>query len=145
VLKATVYYLNLAVEPFYTKLNAQGWDGPIGKAYSDARYRGNYWKAAVLGILEKAAELDAKNAEDVWMKLQNGATAWSDAMDIKCTTTFPRSMDVGDVVVFEDEYGVGLVRIVDSIGFKDMDPKEWTDMMSKADDVKELMEIARVA
>ena len=138
-MKATVYYLNLAVEPFYSMVNRQGWDGPIGKAYSDARYRGEYFKSAALGILEKAAEIEANDAEEVWMKLQNGATSWSDAMDIKCTSAFPRSMDVGDIVVWED----GTVEKVAMIGFEALDSDEWMGMMKRAEETKELLEIAR--
>lgn len=102
-----------------------GWDCDIGRAYLNAKMDGKYEKAIQLGMVCRAAELEANNPEEVWMTLQNGRKAWSDNSEIECLTDFPRSCDVGDLIV-EEEVGddqMNRVFRVASIGMEEFDKR----------------------
>lgn len=109
-MRATVYYVMLTMRQV-NELNSdpKGWGGKVGKAYMDAR-------AGKIGpmnfdMVVKAVEFEyAKDAEEIWMALQNGVRhqSWwhSEAlMEIgakHCDRNCRRSMDVGDIIVWED-------------------------------------------
>lgn len=99
-MKATVYYIELT-EAQQDELNAQGWDSKIGKAYLNART--DKIDATNFDLLVKAATLDVEGAEIVWRRLQNLDDAgWAKKAYVRCHTEFPRSMDIGDIIVWED-------------------------------------------
>ena len=98
--KATIYYVDLT-EPQRAELNAKGWNSLIGKAYLDARV--GKIDSTNFDLLTKAATFEfADSAEAIWIALQNGAEPWTTLTYITCHTMFPRSMDVGDIIVWED-------------------------------------------
>lgn len=109
---ALVFYRHLNDEQT-AQLNREGWSSDIGRAYLNAR-DGKYADAQKLGLMQPAARLEAEHAEMVWVLLQNTDKAWSAQTDIECLTTFPRSMDVGDVIVWND----GAMERCASIGFE---------------------------
>ncbi len=99
-MKATVYYIELT-ETQRTELNAKGWDSPIGKAYLAAR--DGKIDSTNFDLFVKAATLEfSANAEHVWVALQNFVEPWTTLDYITVHTTFPRSMDIGDIIVWED-------------------------------------------
>jgi hypothetical protein len=98
-MKATVYYVRLT-DAQRDDINANGWNCPVGMAYHRA-------KAGVVGLdnfdlFELAATMEAKDAEEVWLQTQNGVEPWFRKNGIVRHATFPRSMDVGDIIVWED-------------------------------------------
>lgn len=52
--------------------------------------------------------------ESVWTLLQNGASPWSGTKFVECLTDSPRSMRIGDVIVWED----GRQMVFGEFGFK---------------------------
>jgi len=99
-MKATVYYIELT-EAQRGRLNHLGWDSTIGKAYLAAR-KGRI-DATNFDLLVKAATMEfADSAEHVWTALQNREEEWTTLDFITCHTTFPRSMDIGDIIVWEN-------------------------------------------
>jgi hypothetical protein len=113
-MKATVYYVRLNDEQTAT-INNDGWASEVGKAYMEATMGGGKYKAAMdMGLYEKAAVLEATESENVFTRLQNLEHGWTEDKSIECTTNFPRSMSVGDVIVWED----GRKEIVASFGFE---------------------------
>ena len=89
-MKATVYYIELN-KAQVDDLNAKGWDSPIGKAYLAAK--DGRIDSTNFDLLVKAAIFEfADSAEAIWTTLTY----------ITCHTPFPRSMDVGDIIVWED-------------------------------------------
>ncbi len=104
-MKATVYFIELT-EELREALNKSddGWDCPVGRAYlaaKDGRIDGSNFD-----MLIKAATGDFDNSEHAWKLMQNGVVYadWSktDLTAIRCYTEFPRSMDVGDIIVWEN-------------------------------------------
>lgn len=100
-MKATIYYVHLTEEQG-DELNQSddGWSSPIGKRYlaaKDGRIDGTNFD-----LLVKAATMEAENAEEVWLALQNHDRPWHTWIGVACHTDFPRSMDVGDIIVWED-------------------------------------------
>ena len=93
----TVYYVDLSDEQ-RAELNRGDWSSEIGRAYLAAK-DGKVDESNV-GLFRPAARLRADNAEDVWMKLQNVHASWTENDEIECLTDFPRSMDVGDVIIW---------------------------------------------
>ena len=99
-MQATVYYIDLDKEQVKA-LNAEGWGSTIGKAYLAAK--DGRIDSTNFDLLVKAATFeDAPNAEHVWVALQNFAAPWTSLKFITAHTKFPRSMDVGDIIVWED-------------------------------------------
>ncbi len=100
-MKATVYYIELTEEQ-RVELNGidDVRDSRIGWAYVRAK-NGNV-DGTNFDLLVKAATMGAESAEQIWTALQNVFTSWSARDDIECHTVFPRSMNVGDIVVWED-------------------------------------------
>ena len=108
----TVYYVDLSDEQ-RAELNRGDWSSEIGRAYLAAK-DGKVDESNV-GLFRPAARLRADNAEDVWMKLQNGHghfSGWANDPSIECLTDFPRSMDVGDVIIWgnPDEAGFEMLN-----------------------------------
>ncbi len=99
-MKATVYYIELTKVQI-DELNATGWNSPIGKAYLAAR--DGRIDSTNFDLLTKAATFEfADSAEHIWISLQNREEPWTTFDFITSYTTFPRSMDVGDIIVWED-------------------------------------------
>ncbi len=111
-MKATVYYVDLT-ESQRDELNALGWDSRIGKAYLDAR--AGRIDSTNFDLLTKAATFEfAVKAENIWVALQNGAEPWTTLDYITAHTKFARSMDVGDIIIWED----GTRERCASVGFE---------------------------
>lgn len=126
-MRANVYFIDLTDE-MVAAINApgpnetSGWASPEGKAYMSA-------KAGKIDDTNKhlfkhtaVVEYDDGQAnegnEAIWMMLQNHDTPW-DANEnydqlVQVVSKNNRSMDVGDVIVWED----GRAEMVDSLGFK---------------------------
>ncbi len=99
-MKATVYYIEMTKAQI-DELNASGWDSTIGKAYLAAR--DGKIDATNFDLFVKAASFEfAASAETIWIGLQNGAEPWTTLTYITAHTQFPRSMDVGDIIIWED-------------------------------------------
>ncbi len=100
-MKATVYYIELTEEQRHA-LNGDGggWGSPLGQAYLNAR--DGRIDSTNFDLLVKAATMEAENAEEVWVKLQNLDACWAGRDDIERHTDSPRSMDLGDLIVWED-------------------------------------------
>ena len=111
-MKATVYYIEMTKAQI-DELNASGWDSTIGKAYLAAR--DGKIDATNCDLLVKAATIeDVPNAEHIWVAMQNFAAPWSTLNYTPCHTAFDRSMDIGDIIVWED----GTRQRCVSIGFE---------------------------
>lgn len=101
-MKATVIYVTLSDEHRFT-INCRGWDCGPGRAYLAAR-EGDYSGAELYPtMLVEAATLEAVGAEAVWTRLQNGM-GFRDHPGATILTEAPsrRSMDVGDIIRWED-------------------------------------------
>jgi len=99
-MKATVYFIDLTKEQA-DELNATGWDSPIGKAYLAAK--DGRIDATNFDLLQKAATFEfVDGAERIWLSLQNHDEPWTTLPCITCHTERPRSMDVGDIIVWAD-------------------------------------------
>ena len=100
-MKATVHYI-LLTKAQTDELNnhADGWGSPIGRAYLAAK--DGRIDATNFDLLERAATMEAESAEEVWTTLQNHDRPWTEYIGVVRHTDFPRSMDVGDVIVWED-------------------------------------------
>ena len=100
-MQATVFYIELT-EAQRDELNSHpdGWNSRIGRQYLSAK--AGKLNAGNASLLRKVATIEASNAESVWLKLQNGYDGWVTRPDIECHTSFPRSMDVGDQIVWEN-------------------------------------------
>jgi hypothetical protein len=107
-----VYFVTLSKEQRDT-LNLGGWGSPIGRAYLAAR-EGDYATAEARALLKVAAILVRPDAETVWRDLQNVDASWKDRADLSCETAFPRSMDLGDVIHWQD----GRAEVCAAVGFK---------------------------
>jgi len=110
-MKATVYYVELTEEQ-RSEINSVGWDCEVGKQYNAIRFDGRV-DDSNRHLLKKAATMNSTNSETVWCSLQNLEMSWFDKPEIECHTVFPRSMDVGDVIVWED----GSAEMCCSVGF----------------------------
>ena len=130
-MKATVMYLDLS-DRMTRAINAthtgdettEGWSSAFGKIYMNAKYKGEYHPARSVGMLVEVAQVEAADAEDIWVALQNMNGPWGDGESTRGGEIAPvqiqkvrvrqeRSMDVGDVIVWED----GKVEAVASCGF----------------------------
>ena len=100
-MKATVFYIHLT-QLHRDTLNSHphGWSSDIGVAYMNAR-EGKI-DGSNFDLFVKAAMLEAEDAETIWTLLQNVNVGWVDKPAIECHTDFPRSMDLGDIIVWED-------------------------------------------
>lgn len=112
-MKATVYYIELS-DAQRDELNDLGWDSRIGKAYLAAR--AGRIDSTNFDLLKKAATLDADTDEQVWLALQNHETPWSANPAIEAHLTFTRSMDIGDLIIWDD----GRRARVASVGFDEV-------------------------
>lgn len=111
-MKASVYYVNLN-DNHRLALNSGGWNGPEGQAYLNAR-DGDYQDAQRLGMLDEVAVVQANDAEDIWVALQNGVNHKAGLVTFETRKERIRSMDLGDLVFWED----GRVERVAGSGFK---------------------------
>ncbi len=99
-MKATVYFIELNKAQI-DDLNAGGWGTTIGKAYLAAK--DGKIDSTNFDLFIKAATFEAPpSAEHIWISLQNHEKPWMSLAFLTCHTPFPRSMDVGDLVVWED-------------------------------------------
>jgi hypothetical protein len=115
---ATIYFKRMSEEQIQ-QLNSPGnsWGSfPWSKAYADLTmigYPGHdssdavtdlVVEAAKLGLYEIAAEIEEKdpNPELIWKTLQNLLEPWTENRKVICHTDWPRSMDVGDVILAGD-------------------------------------------
>jgi len=98
-MKATIFYIELTYAQ-RDELNAGGWASQIGKAYLAAR--DGKIDFANFDLFVKAATMDAPSAENIWLGMQNGNKPWTMKSWITSFTRFSRSMDVGDIIVWED-------------------------------------------
>ena len=99
-MKATVYYIELT-RAQVDMLNAEGWGSTIGKAYLAAK--DGKIDSLNFDLLVKAATFEfADSAEHIWISLQNGNEPWTSLDFITAHITRARSMDVGDIIVWED-------------------------------------------
>ena len=96
---ATVYFIELS-EKQRDEINVKGWNCLEGKRYLDAK--DGKIDGTNFDMLVEAATGDFSNAEQAWEALQNGVTEWAVTGNSECHTSFPRSMDVGDIIVWED-------------------------------------------
>lgn len=107
-MKATVFYITLS-ERQRNEINRAGWDCPSGRLYHRAK-DGDVDSIVVDMVFERAAtvEIDQAHpgsdaAEAIWTKLQNVHQGWADQaaeLGVEVHTDFPRSMDVGDVILW---------------------------------------------
>lgn len=111
-MKATVYFIELSKDQV-DELNGSegGWDSKIGKAYLAAR--NGRIDSTNFDMLKKAATLNADTDEQVWLALQNHEAPWSTNPDIEAHLTFTRSMDIGDLIVWDS----GIRARVENTGF----------------------------
>ncbi len=116
-MRATVYYIELTDDE-RRELNNTSWSSPIGIAYLAARdgriddtNRHLFKAAAVIN--------NVYGAEDVWQALQNADRPWTERSNVLCLTDFPRSMDVGDLIRWED----GRMERCASLGFETIQAK----------------------
>lgn len=108
-MKATVYYIEMTKAQI-DELNATGWGSRIGKAYLAAK--DGKIDSTNFDLVVKAATFEfARNAEHIWLALQNNNEPWTTLDYITSHTTFPRSMDIGDIIVWEDGTRERCVRI----------------------------------
>jgi hypothetical protein len=112
-MKATVRYIQL-VGPTLEAILLKGWDCPEGAEYHEAR-AGNRPDS---DLYHDAATLDAGDNEEVWTRLQNLYEPWTSDKAITCLTDFPRSMDVGDIIVWEN----GDRYVCEAVGFRKLPP-----------------------
>ena len=96
---ATVYFIELTKQQ-HDEINKLGWNSDLGKRYLAAK-NGNIDRTNV-DLFKPAAVLDAKDAEAIWKTLQNTAEPWEVNNSISILTGFPRSMDIGDLIVWFD-------------------------------------------
>lgn len=114
-MKATVYFIELTNEQV-REINVSGWSCPIGQTYLAAKY-GKADDASMAALLKPAAAVsDAASSEDIWTRLQNGVRwpSWTTQPNVQALTSQPRSMDVGDLIVWED----GRQERCASVGFE---------------------------
>jgi len=104
-MQATIFYLNLSDEDTDVINGPEGgWGCPIGKSYMSAKMDGVV-DARAGQMYGRAAVVNVKNAETAWMALQNVTDSWADRLDderILVRLDERRSMDVGDVVSWDD-------------------------------------------
>jgi hypothetical protein len=96
-MKAIVYFVELS-EDQRRDLNRGGWASRIGSAFLAAR--DGILTDDARALFKVAAELESENAEEVWHRLQNLEGRWLEDHRIECKTSSPRSMDVGDIIVW---------------------------------------------
>lgn len=114
-MKAAVLFLNLNDEQA-DRVNREGWSCDVGRAYLDAREKGQLDAAKKFGLYELAAGLDIEGPEEAFEVLQNVACRWSETpakVVEKVYTARPRSMSVGDLIVWAN----GSVQLCSAYGF----------------------------
>lgn len=125
-MKSTVFFLRLTDEQS-RDVNRLGWTlSPEGARYLDAKMKPDGWKAA-RHLYEQAAVVESGDVERIWMTMQNIEGGWAReasqkkpphyAQIVSVHTEFPRSMDVGDVIVLGD----GTAHICRSVGFEQIE------------------------
>jgi len=98
-MKATIFYIELT-DKMYTTIKENGWGCPMGRTYMDAKE--GVVDAATEELFQPAAVMEAETEEEIFFKLQNLDTPWTDRDDVECVTDFPRSMSVGDRISWDD-------------------------------------------
>lgn len=121
-MKATVFFIELS-DSDRNAINGAGWSSEVGQAYLAAK--DGKVDASNVHLFKKAATLSINkmNSESVWTRLQNVHESWTDCGIIQCHTNFPRSMDVGDVIVWEN----GTMERCASVGFEPFNPGEFKE------------------
>ena len=122
-MKARVFYVHLtnAQTRIINHTDSGGWDSELGREYMlarDGQSPNSY-------LYQLAAEVEAPEGypEVVWSGMQNVLQPWIETPNnpnltvLSVHTDFPRSMDVGDKIVWEN----GRVDVVASMGFKTME------------------------
>lgn len=99
---ALVKFITLTDEQS-AEINANGWSCPVGIAYLEATQKVNPVLALAMGLYTDAARI-AGDENFIFRALQNVDTNWRDLNpnSIICLTNRPRSMMVGDLIVFDD-------------------------------------------
>lgn len=128
----TVIYLEMTKSQT-DEINAHGWLGSkIGETYLNARYKykdiANIKAAHAERLYMPILTVEAENAEQVWLATQQlGLAHWSERIadgPVKPLINHfhgkARSMDVGDIIVWED----GEADVVDIIDFQKINWKE---------------------
>jgi hypothetical protein len=112
---ATAYfaYLNDARA---NEIDAKGWGCEVGRAFLTAK--AGAWNETNTHLLKKVATMAAADAEAVWMSLRNLDRPWPKNPNIECHIDNPRSMDVGDLVMWED----GIIERMAGNGFELLSP-----------------------
>lgn len=129
--EAIVYYVDLDEEA-RKELHEKGWNSPIGDAYLDARMFGIYDAAVEFGLVKVTAAVEVPEevgddfflaAEEVWKIMQNLDKPWTKKSEVNrvASGVFPRSMDVGDLILFIDDHGYSYR--VSSFGFERMNSR----------------------
>lgn len=75
---------------------------PTSKLYHSAR--GGIVNSDTIKLYQKVSELSADDYVDVWVKLQSFRTTWDKQPNVKCFTSYPRSIEWGDVIVWENHH-----------------------------------------
>lgn len=113
---AVVYYIDLTEEQRAIINGPDGdWSCPTGRGYLAAK--DGLIDDHNAHFIRKAATVHrVTSAEDVWLRLQNTSRAWDDADPtmLVCHTDFPRSMDIGDLILWQD----GQLERCDRVGFE---------------------------
>ena len=95
-MKAKVFYLRLTNKE-RTEINLKDWDCALGKSYFAAE------RGAIdenIDRFELAVELEAGGNEEIFHTLNSVDGPWYE--EVEALTDFPRSMSVGDFIVWED-------------------------------------------
>lgn len=133
---ATVYFVDMTKQECDLLNNdRRGWGSPIGTAY--LRAQNGIFDDESIKFLRPAAKtfIDGDSVEEVlegiWCTLQNHFVSWTQNAHVNCLTDFPRSMSVGDLVLFEDGSGYRCA----SIGFEEFDVAGAVAQLNKGNNV----------
>jgi hypothetical protein len=125
-MKATVYFVRLTDADIaeINDPNGKGWGTEVGKKYllvTDT-FSNKVSITDYPDMYEVAAVLETNgSAEGVFAKLQNMSKGWNENPDIiEVFTDFPRSMSVGDYIIWDD----GKIERVSSMGFETIDESD---------------------
>jgi hypothetical protein len=107
-MKGTVFYLHLTKEQVDRVNMGGGWSAqPWGDAYLAATMSGEIDAAKAAGLYVPAAEVNTNDAEQVFSAMQNIDKSWTESVGWgvveKVLTNAPRSMSVGDYIVWDDK------------------------------------------
>lgn len=115
-MQAKVYFVKMTDE-MYNEINREGWSCEAGRRYhaaKDPEFAKEFGVTVTLDDYEFVGQVEAEEAEEIWMKLQN-CTPWTNHEPHEFDN---RSMDVGDLIVWQDDLRVDRVA---SCGFETVD------------------------